>query len=122
MGDQQLKTLLTNDCKNAKEFGKSHGSDFATHEDCLKMAGGLAKARDADLKGKKGQYKAFCKEYYDHATGKKEKKEEKKGKKEEKKEKKEEKKEEKKKEKKEEKKEAKKEEKKEEKKEAKKEE
>jgi len=70
--DAQLKSVLTHDCVQAKEFPHAHKQKFKSHDACLKFAQKLSAARDVELKtGKKDQYKKFCTDYYKHATGKK---------------------------------------------------
>jgi len=69
--DQQLKTLLTNECQLSKEFPHSSPSQFQSHKACLKFADQLSDARMLELKTKKtDQYTKFCKDYAKHAAAK----------------------------------------------------
>jgi len=69
--DQQLKTLLTNECQLSKEFPHSSPSQFQSHKACLKFADQLSDARMLELKtNKTDQYTKFCKDYAKHAAPK----------------------------------------------------
>lgn len=65
--DEQLQTVLENECKLAQEFPNSQKSGYNSHDKCMEFAKKLATARDHELKtGETQQYAKFCEEYHHH--------------------------------------------------------
>jgi len=70
--DEQLETVVLNECISYKEFPHSDvfPTSFKQHDACKDFAGKLAKARDEELRsGKKKGYEKFCAGYFQHHGG-----------------------------------------------------
>merc|ERR1719316_1738095 len=70
--DEQLETVLLNECISYKEF--PHSNEFLTsfkkHRACQDFASKLAAARDEELRnGSKKGYTNFCAGYFKHHGG-----------------------------------------------------
>merc|ERR1719316_2574679 len=70
--DEQLETVVLNECISYKEF--PHSNEFLTsfkkHKVCKDFASKLAKARDTELRsGSKKGYDDFCAGYFVHHGG-----------------------------------------------------
>jgi hypothetical protein len=64
----QLQKLLESECKLARQFPETHGTNFHSHEACMHFAEKLTKARFDELENgtSADQYIAFCANYFDH--------------------------------------------------------
>jgi len=69
--DQQLETVLRNECKGSEEFPLSRGeSGFRHSESCHEFAKKLAEARNEELQtGSQTPYEEFCADFYQHHGG-----------------------------------------------------
>ena len=71
--DEQLHTVLVNECQYEKQFPNTHEDGWEHEKACKAYADDLTSARDQELADPKGcgtcGYKAFCTNYYQHKGG-----------------------------------------------------
>lgn len=68
--DEQLETVVSNECIHSKEFPNAVDTSFEKQSNCHKFAKKLAGARDIELRtGSKKGYEDFCAGYFVHRGG-----------------------------------------------------
>lgn len=68
--DEQLETVLRNECIHSKEFPNAIETGFAKEETCKKFAKQLAEAREEELYSDSERgYEEFCWDYYVYRGG-----------------------------------------------------